>query len=96
MPNEEMWTEIAEKQGTDLAGFKANMVKAGFVASIKDFANTLHELDATKLETLGKSENIPISKISFQAENYQTVVDRACGALTEIVEKTKKVSLVFW
>lgn len=90
MPNEEMWTAIAKKQGTDLAGFKANMVKMGFIESIKEFANTLHELDAEKLEALSQSEKTPASQVSFQGEDYQTVVDRATASVQDIIKTAEE------
>lgn len=90
MPNEEMWTAIAEKQGQSLEAFQSGMAKNGFVNTIKGFADTLHELDAAKLEALGKKNGVPAADVSWQAEDYQTVIDRAKSALDDIAKSAQK------
>lgn len=90
MPNEEMWTAIAEKQGMTLEAFQAGMAKNGFVNTIKGFADTLHELDIAKLEELGKQNKVPAKEVSWQAEDYQTVIDRSKAAIDEIVKDAQK------
>nr|WP_280738667.1 MULTISPECIES: histidine phosphatase family protein [unclassified Enterococcus] len=90
MPNEDMWTAIAEKQGITLEEWQAEMAEDGFVKSIHGFADTLHELDVDKLEELGAENEIPADQVSWQAEDYQTVVDRANDALNEIVADAEK------
>lgn len=86
MPNEEMWTAIAEKQGKTLDAFQAGMAKDGFVNTIKGFADTLHELDKAKLEELAQKNKVPAADISWQAEDYQTVIARSKSALDDIVK----------
>ncbi|SJZ87195.1 probable phosphoglycerate mutase [Pilibacter termitis] len=90
MPNHEMWELVAKKQGITLDEFMANMGKLGFVASIRGFADTLHELDAAKLEELGKENNVPAKDVSWQAENYEAVITRANEALNDMVKSAEK------
>ena len=90
MPNEEMWTAIAEKQGVTLEAFQAGMGKNGFVKTIKGFADTLHELDAAKLDALGKEHGVPATALSWQAEDSQTVIDRAKAALDDLAKAAQK------
>lgn len=90
MPNEEMWTAIAEKQGKTLDAFQAGMAKDGFVNTIKGFADTLHELDKSKLEELAQKNKVPAADVSWQAEDYQTVIARSKSALDDIVKDAQK------
>ncbi|MBQ6145167.1 MAG: histidine phosphatase family protein [Lactococcus sp.] len=90
MPNEEMWTAIAEKQGKTLDDFQAGMAKDGFVNTIKGFADTLHELDKAKLEELAQKNKVPAADVSWQAEDYQTVIARSKSALDDIVKDAQK------
>lgn len=90
MPNEEMWTAIAEKQGKTLDAFQAGMAKDGFVNTIKGFADTLHELDKAKLEELAQKNKVPAADVSWQAEDYQTVIARSKLALDDIVKDAQK------
>lgn len=90
MPNEEMWTAIAEKQGKTLDAFQAGMAKDGFVNTIKGFADTLHELDKAKLEELAQKNKVPAADVSWQAEDYQTVIARSKSALDDIVKDAQK------
>lgn len=90
MLNEEMWTAIAEKQGKTLDAFQAGMAKDGFVNTIKGFADTLHELDKAKLEELAQKNKVPAADVSWQAEDYQTVIARSKSALDDIVKDAQK------
>ncbi|CCK20464.1 histidine phosphatase family protein [Lactococcus laudensis] len=90
MPNEEMWTAIADKQGKTLDAFQAGMAKDGFVNTIKGFADTLHELDKAKLEELAQKNKVPAADVSWQAEDYQTVIARSKSALDDIVKDAQK------
>ncbi|MGO2764902.1 MAG: histidine phosphatase family protein [Pseudolactococcus laudensis] len=90
MLNEEMWTAIAEKQGKTLDAFQAGMAKDGFVNTIKGFADTLHELDKAKLEELAQKNKVPAADVSWQAEDYQTVIARSKLALDDIVKDAQK------
>ncbi|GAB2021083.1 histidine phosphatase family protein [Pseudolactococcus yaeyamensis] len=90
MPNEEMWTAIAEKQGMTLEAFQAGMAENGFVKTIKGFADTLHELDKVKLEELAQKNKVPAADVSWQAEDYQTVIARSKSALDDIVKDAQK------
>ena len=90
MPNEEMWTVIAEKQGKTLEAFQASMAKDSFVNTIKGFTDTLHELDKAKLEGLAQKNKVPAADVSWQAEDYQTVIARSKSVLDDIVKEAQK------
>lgn len=89
-PNEEMWSSVAKKEGLTLSQWKSNMRKKGFISTIQDFSNTLKKLDQEKLKQLGKLEKIPSNKVSWEAEDYKTVVVRSNKALKDIITTAKK------
>lgn len=89
MPNEEMWGVIAEKQGLTLEEWQANMAEDGFVPTIKAFANTLHELDGSRLEAMSEEQGVTSDEVSWRAEDYQTVVERTQAVLNDIVKQAE-------
>ena len=50
IPNQEMWSAVAEDQGLTLKQWQSNMEKNGVINSIKDFANALNRLDKERLD----------------------------------------------
>ncbi|RZI48205.1 histidine phosphatase family protein [Lactococcus kimchii] len=90
VPSGEMWSSVAKKEGLTLAQWQTNMRKKGFISTIKDFSDTLNKLDKEKLNQLGKSAKIPSNKVSWLAEDYNTVVARSNKALEDIVTSAKK------
>ncbi|MGX7174564.1 histidine phosphatase family protein [Enterococcus ratti] len=89
LPNEKMWTAVANEQGLSLEEWQTKMTTNGFVNTIKNFADTLHKLDKKKLEELGKEHAVASEEVSWQAEDYQTVIGRAKSALNDIVATAK-------
>lgn len=90
MPNDEMWGAVAAEQGMTIEEWQASMGEGGFVQTIVSFADTLHQLDEEKLEELGKENDVPADEVSWQAEDYQTVVDRATDAVKDIAATAEK------
>jgi len=90
IPNEEMWSRVAKEEGFTLEQWQLNMKKIGFINTIKNLSDTLKKLDKEKLNQLGKTEKIPSDKISWEAEDYNTVVSRSNKALEDIITTAKK------
>lgn len=88
--NKEMWSRVAEEEGFTLDQWQLNMNKIGFINTIKNLSNTLKKLDKEKLNQLGRAEGIPSDKISWEAEDYNTVVSRSNKALEDIITSAKK------
>ena len=66
------------------------MAKDSFVNTIKGFTDTLHELDKAKLEGLAQKNKVPAADVSWQAEDYQTVIARSKSVLDDIVKEAQK------
>lgn len=80
MPNEEMQEAIANKQGMTMEEWLENLQKVGFVKSIADFADTIAEADKENVE----------EGVNWNAEDYQTIVERSTSAIDEIVKNAQE------
>lgn len=90
LPNEEMWAAIAKEQQLSLEEWQAQLSSQGFVKTIEAFSNTLHQLDEDKLKELAEENQLAVDEVSWQAEDYQSVVKRATAALDEMVATAEK------
>lgn len=80
MPNEEMQKVVLERQGVSIEAWTAETEKTGFAVAIKDFANTMAEMDKENVE----------EGVNWPAEDYETIVKRSTAAIDDIVKNAQK------